>query len=39
MLKKYLKYDFSHLIYRDEDMDEKILEDMEKIVKETYDLQ
>ena len=38
-MKKYLKYDFSHLIYRDEDMDEKILEDMEKIVKETYDLQ
>lgn len=38
-MKKYLKYDFSHLIYRDEDMDEKILENMEKIVKETYDLQ
>lgn len=38
-MKKYLKYDFSNLIYRDEDMDEKILENMEKIVKETYDLQ
>lgn len=38
-MKKYLQYDFSHLIYRDEDMDEKILENMEKIVKETYDLQ
>lgn len=38
-MKKYLKYDFSTLIYRDEDMDEKILENMEKIVKENYDLQ
>ena len=38
-MKKYLKYDFSHLIYRDDNMDEKNLENMEKIVKETYDLQ
>lgn len=38
-MKKYLDYDFSHLIYRDEKSDEEILSSMNKIIKEIYDLQ
>ena len=38
-MKKYLDYDFSHLFYRDEKSDEEILSGMDKIIKETYDLQ
>lgn len=37
-MKKYLDYDFSHLIYRDEKSDEDILFNMDKIIKENYDL-
>ena len=38
-MKKYLDYDFSYLIYRDEKSDKEILFSMDKIIKETYDLQ
>lgn len=37
-MKKYLDYDFSYLIYRDEKSNEEILSKMDKIIKETYDL-
>lgn len=37
-MKKYLEYDFSHLVYRDEKSDEDILFNMDKIIKENYDL-
>lgn len=37
-MKKYLEYDFSHLLYRDEISDGEILSNMIKLIKETYDL-
>lgn len=37
-MKKYLGYDFSHLLYRDEISDGEILSNMIKLIKETYDL-
>ena len=37
-MKKYLDYDFSHFLYRDEISDGEILSNMIKLIKETYDL-